>query len=159
MSGLAALLAGRETPAVWRWAGNQPADEVRRAVASAGWAFGAVDGWTLTGRDQVLTAFGEALSFPEHYGRNLDALADCLADLTVDTVLLWDGWAVLLEEDLAGFLGVLAVLTDHSAASAERHSAEGHSAASAEGHSAEGTGRFAVLLRGAGPELPGVEEL
>jgi len=149
VSGLAALLAGRERPDVWRWGSTYPTDEVRRAVTGAGWRFGAVDGWTLTGRDQVLAAIGEGLDFPEYYGRNLDALADCLAELSGDTVLLWDGWAVLLEEDVAGFLGVLAVLTDLSRASAERSDA-----------ASGGPGpRFAVLLRGEGPDLPDVPTL
>ncbi|WP_376707736.1 barstar family protein [Nocardioides alcanivorans] len=149
MSGLAALVAGHEAPDVWRWTSNRTVEEVRRAVASAGWRFGAVDGWTLTGRDQVLEAIGVALDFPDHYGRNLDALADCIAELTTDTLLLWDGWAVLLEEDIAGFLGTLAVLTDLSRASAaHRRTATGAL-----------TPRFAVLLRGDGPELPDVATL
>lgn len=33
-------------------------------------------------RTAVLSALGRALSFPEYYGHNLDALADCLGDLS-----------------------------------------------------------------------------
>lgn len=139
MTDLLALLAG--PPAVRRWHATFAADDIRLEAARAGWHVGAVDGWTLTGRDQLLQAIGEALDFPEHYGRNLDALADCLAELSQPTLLLWDGWAVLYEEDLAGFLGVLAVLTDLSGSSGGERPC------------------FSVLLRGDGPELPGVDDL
>jgi len=41
----------------------------------------------------VLDAFAAALSFPAHFGHNLDALSDCLWDwaegLTVPTTLVW----------------------------------------------------------------------
>ncbi|WP_224386278.1 barstar family protein [Pseudonocardia sp. ICBG1293] len=33
-------------------------------------------------RAAVLSAFGRALGFPGYYGHNLDALADCLGDLS-----------------------------------------------------------------------------
>ena len=34
------------------------------------------------GMPTILSVFGEALDFPEWYGANLDALKDCLADLS-----------------------------------------------------------------------------
>lgn len=145
MSGLAGLLSGTARPDVWRWHGTQPVDDVRRTVTSAGWSFGAVDGWAITDRRQALAAIGVALDFPDHYGGNLDALADCLGDLAVDTVLLWDGWSALAEADPAGFRGVLTVLTDIS-----RGAGPG---------ARPGARRFACLLRGAGPELTGVATL
>ncbi|MDT0201234.1 barstar family protein [Nocardioides sp. AE5] len=135
MSGLAGLLAGHDAPAVHLWEAAFPPEEVAAAVDGAGWSFGYVDGWRDQEKRAVLAALGEALGFPAYYGRNLDALADCLADLEHDTVLLWDGWATLARGDHGSFTALLEVL-------AERTRATGP--------------RFAVLLRGRGPELPGV---
>jgi RNAse (barnase) inhibitor barstar len=99
MSGLAGILAHHHDPGLYRWHAAFPADEVAHAVEHAGWQFGYVDGWHhQTGRE-VLTAIGEALGFPDYYGRNLDALNDCLGDLEGRTVLLWDGWGTLARED------------------------------------------------------------
>lgn len=133
MSGLAALLAGREPAGVRRWHDVQEVDDLRHAVEHAGWRFGWVDGWTLAGRREVLGALGAAVGAHEGYGRNLDALADVLWDLEHDTVVVWDGWTVLAEEDAAGFELVLRVLSE-----------------------APDRPRLAVLLRGAGPDLPAV---
>jgi RNAse (barnase) inhibitor barstar len=143
VSGLAGLLAHRVVPGVYRWHGAFDVPDVRHTVAHAGWRFAAVDGWRHATKAEFLEAVGEALAFPDHYGRNLDALADCLADLTAGDsegwVLLWDGWGPLAREDERAFGTVLAIL--------------GERAGSDEG------GRFAVLLRGEGPDLSGVPTL
>ena len=76
MSGLAKILAHHHDPGVYRWHAAFPADEVAHAVEHAGWRFGYVDGWHHQTRHEFLTAVGEALEFPEHYGQNLDALND-----------------------------------------------------------------------------------
>lgn len=115
MSGLAAILARHHDPGVYRWHAAFPAEEVARAVEHAGWRFGHVDGWHHQTRAELLTAVGEALAFPEHYGRNLDALNDCLRDLPGDAVLLWDGWGTLARADETTFTAVRAILGSHTA--------------------------------------------
>ena len=70
-------------------------------------------------------------SFPDYYGRNLDALWDCLTDLAEPTVLLWDGWGPFAHAEPEGFEALLTVLRDRSAARPP----------------------FSVLLRGAGPDV------
>jgi RNAse (barnase) inhibitor barstar len=143
MSGLAGLLAHRVVPGLYRWHGAFDVTDVRHTVEHAGWRFAVVDGWRHVTKAELLEAIGGALAFPDHYGRNLDALADCLADLTAGDsegwVLLWDGWGPLAREDQRTFEVVLAIL--------------GERAGSDEG------GRFAVLLRGEGPDLDGVPSL
>ncbi|WP_229795280.1 barstar family protein [Saccharothrix coeruleofusca] len=46
------------------------------------------------GRAEALAAIGEALEFPDWYGHNLDALYDCLTDLSWlpegEHVLVWE---------------------------------------------------------------------
>ncbi len=57
------------------------ADRLRRA----GWHVGAVD---LTDPRQAVSVIGDELGFPDYYGKNLDALNDCLGDLERPTALL-----------------------------------------------------------------------
>lgn len=63
---------------------------------------------------EVLVRLGAALGFPDHYGANLDALADCLADLTEPTGLEWAGWQTLQADDPTAFGQVVLVLDDRS---------------------------------------------
>lgn len=138
MSGLAALLAGRADPGVLRWSSSLDAVDVEHSADLAGWRFAHVDGWLATTRREVLDALGASLGFPAHYGRNLDALADCLSEVGEDaraTLVLWDGWSTLAREDPAAFDALLRVLGERASSS----------------HSP-----FAVLLRGDGPDLAGV---
>ncbi|MDN4173009.1 barstar family protein [Nocardioides sp. SOB77] len=127
MSGLAALLAGELPPAVYRWDAAYDVEEVRGAVELAGWRLAHLDGWSHPARAEMLEALGEALGLPAWWGRNLDALADCLRDVDTDRVaLLWDGWGPSAREDARSFGVVLRLLT--------------------------GSG-IAVLLHGDGPEV------
>lgn len=139
MSGLVGLLAGQVPPGVHLWRAALDVVDVAKAVRGAEWNFGYVDGWATSTRREVLDTIGTALGFPGYYGRNLDALADCLADVSADTVLLWDGWGPLASEDERGFGLVLEVLADRTAQA--------------------GGSRFNVLLRGSGPDLPHVPVL
>jgi len=127
--GLAGLLAGRTPSGVYRWHSHLDADALAHTLETAGWRLAHLDR-TLDSREEALAALGEVLDFPDHYGRNLDALWDCLRDLPGPTVLLWDGWGALAhaaEPDVRRLLGVL-----------EDRATEGG---------------FAVLLRGDGPDL------
>jgi RNAse (barnase) inhibitor barstar len=68
----------------------------------------------LADKREVLTRFGEAFGFPEYYGRNLDALADCLAELTEPTALEWTGWQTLQAADPSAFGRITLVLDDRA---------------------------------------------
>lgn len=43
-------------------------------------------------RSELHRAFADALSFPDHYGNNLDALHDCLTSLTEEVHLTLANW-------------------------------------------------------------------
>ncbi len=143
MSGLAAVLAGHEPPGIHLWHGAFDVADVRHSVEHAGWGFGWVDGWTgADTKPAFLVAVGEALDFPDHYGQNFDALADCLHDIgraRDGVVLLWDGWATLARADTKAFSIALSVLG--SRVNDDRGVP------------------FAVLLRGEGPVVPGISSL
>lgn len=137
MSGLAAVLAGRHDTGVHRWHNTLHVPDVQHAVEHAGWTFGYVDGVALESKKEVLVAIGDALAFPDHYGRNLDALRDCLRDLPKNTVLLWDGWGSLARARPDAFRKVCQVLAKQSGAEPA----------------------LEVLLRGPGPDDTGIESL
>lgn len=132
MSGLAAVLAGRVAGPLHQWHTNHDVEDVRHTVQHAGWSFAYVDGWRAQTKSEVLAAFGEALSFPDWFGHNFDALHDCLYDIAENTLLLWDGWSTFARGDERAFRVMLDVLAEPT----------------------RGTARFVVLLRGGGPDLP-----
>lgn len=147
MSGLAAVLAGRQVPGVFRWHAAFDAADVAHTVEHAGWAFALVDAWPTDTKADFLARIGAALGFPDHYGQNLDALADCLADVAgpdgddgpSGTVVLWEGWGPFAHADEQSFRSALAVLAERA--------------------SEPDAPPFVVLLRGDGPDVPGLSSL
>lgn len=105
---LSALLDGELPRGVYRLPGRHDGEHIERLALDAGWLFAPV--WGAGTKQDTLEAIGEALGFGEHYGRNLDALADCLRDLVGDTVLLWVDWAALAENDPVAMQGIVQVL-------------------------------------------------
>ncbi|MGH3871354.1 MAG: barstar family protein [Pseudonocardiaceae bacterium] len=75
----------------------------------------------VTSKADAVGAIGTALSFPAWYGRNLDALYDCLMDLSWlpdgEHVLIWAGHRALEAADPEAYRAVLAVLTAATTAS------------------------------------------
>ena len=48
-------------------------------------------------KQQLHKRLAEALSFPDYYGNNLDALFDCLMDMRQETVIHLEGWETLAQ--------------------------------------------------------------
>lgn len=46
-----------------------------------------IDGGKIGTKEELHDAFAEGLDFPHWYGRNLDALHDCLTDIREDVVI------------------------------------------------------------------------
>lgn len=96
----------RGTPGVYRM--SRPPNDLIRRLRGHGWTVGQLA--RVTDRAGVLEGIGRALGFPDYYGQNLDALWDCLTDLTRPTVLIWEGWqdfAVYHADDWARLRHVL----------------------------------------------------
>ncbi len=78
----------------------------------------------VTSKTAALDVIGAVLKFPAWYGRNLDALYDCLVDLSWqpagEHVLVWAGHRQLEAADPEGYRAVLAVLDDAATAGAVR---------------------------------------
>ncbi len=123
MSGLAAVLAGHEKPGIHLWHGAFDVADVRHSVEHAGWGFAYVDGWTRgETKAAFLAAVGEALDFPDYYGQNFDALADCLHDYAEEPSedgltrhLVWDGVAQLRRDHPESYADIRSVLDEVSA--------------------------------------------
>lgn len=69
-----------------------------------------------TDKMSTMDAIAVALSFPDYFGRNLDALYDCLTDLSWlpggEHVLIWGGAELLKEADPRAYLAIRSVLSD-----------------------------------------------
>ena len=60
-----------------------------------------IDGNVIASMEEIHCTLSEQLAFPDWYGSNLDALHDCLTDLSEETVI-----AVLHGESLSEVLGI-----------------------------------------------------
>lgn len=109
MSGLAAVLVGWRPSGVHRWRSRLEGERVAAAARRAGWALVAVDTAGLERRRDVVHALVEALG-ASGGGHNLDALHDALRDRGGRTLLVWDGWSTLAEEEPEDLLRVTRVL-------------------------------------------------
>ncbi|ATE52910.1 MULTISPECIES: barstar family protein [Actinosynnema] len=80
-------------------------------------------GAEITGKRAALDAIAAALSFPDWFGRNLDALYDCLVDLSWlpegEHVLIWPQREVFDRKDPVGSAAVDSVLRDAAEQGAE----------------------------------------
>lgn len=100
---------------------EQPSAEVtvRQAVEEAeqrGAVAHVLDASDLVNKRTTLDGIAAAMSFPEWAGRNLDALYDCLTDLSWlpkgEHVLVWSGAEALADHDPKAFRGIQSVFRD-----------------------------------------------
>ena len=75
------------TPGIYRVAS---ADDTVHTLACSGWDARLVT--PATSIAQLYAALADALDLPSWFGANLDALWDCVTDLSVPTALVLDGW-------------------------------------------------------------------
>lgn len=80
----------------------------------AGWRVARLRGGAT--KSDALAGIGRELGFPAWYGVNLDALWDCLTDLTTPTVLIWSGWERLAVSDPDAWSAIVGILGDRAEA-------------------------------------------
>ena len=73
---------------------NMAKDVIIETAKANGFATFRIDLGRAGDKDDLLAAIAKALNFPDWFGRNFDALADCLADMEWAPA---DGYLVLLE--------------------------------------------------------------
>ncbi len=110
LGGLIGLLSGKSAPGLYLWTipGSTRRGDVEAAARGAGWRPFWLAGQAVISKEEFLDACAEALEFPDWFGHNWDALADCLTDLTWATsmagyVVVYAGWQALAQEDPASF--------------------------------------------------------
>lgn len=57
-----------------------------------------LNGKSMTSREEAYAVIARKLHFPEWFGKNLDALADCLAELRSGSVILFRNTGALTEQ-------------------------------------------------------------
>jgi RNAse (barnase) inhibitor barstar len=72
-------------------------EDLMKAAQAAGHHFLYANLASAPGKPEVLEAIAKAFTFPEHFGRNLDALYDCMTDL-VNKAGQQPGFVVVLEQ-------------------------------------------------------------
>ncbi len=136
MSGLAKLLAGHASPAIYRWASVADAAAVRHAVETAGWRYVGLDTWRVEDKGAFLDACKEAFGVDDLSEHSFDGLGDALDAVepgdASGVVVIWDGWSPLARADRQAFDVALDVLDARV--------------------DSERGGAFAVLLQGPGPQ-------
>lgn len=136
MSGLARLLAGHTSPAVYHWATAADREVVRHAAERAGWAYVHLDTWQVEGKAEFLQACKATLGFEDLEEHSFDGLGDALNDVqpgdAAGVVVLWDGWGPFARADRHAF--DVAVDVFDARVDTDR------------------AGPFAVLLKGPGPQ-------
>lgn len=141
MSRLDLVTTGKRPPGVYRWLSRAHPSSLARELTAEGWQLSSMDGSILSDASALFDACAEIFAFPAYFGRNWDALHDCLADLSwlddVGRVVLWERFGVFADRDPDSARMALSVFGD---AASERAST--------------GASPLYVLLRGDGDTVP-----
>ena len=61
-----------------------------------------LDGKDMTGKEAAYAVIAKELDFPDYFGKNLDALYDCLTEMNSENAILFVNTAIL-EENLGDY--------------------------------------------------------
>ena len=56
-----------------------------------------LDGKDMTSREKTYRVIEKSMGFPEWFGHNLDALADCLGEIPADTAIVFVNTDILID--------------------------------------------------------------
>lgn len=109
---LQGLLDGSQRPGVYRL--DRPRPSLQTDLVASGWRPALMP--AVASRGDFYTEIAAALDFPAYFGRNLDALWDCLGDLAEPTALVLQDWVVFAQARPAAWAKILALLTERAEA-------------------------------------------
>ncbi len=96
------------------WSSALEVSYIRGALRRSGWTFAHLEGADVVTVEGFHDAIAAALAFPAYYGRNLDALNDCLRDVAQRAagvpVLWWDDWEGLAAAEPPAFAMIVELL-------------------------------------------------
>ena len=95
MSTISDLFTGQRRPAVYKLESPLAPQAIVQEAAARGWRCFYLDGSTIDDKASFLAACADAMQFPAYFGRNWDALDDCLNDLSWAPA---SGYIVLYDE-------------------------------------------------------------
>ncbi|MFI9075147.1 barstar family protein [Streptomyces sioyaensis] len=113
---LAAVLDGSTPPGVLPWPAERSVVDALAAARDAGWSGTSLDLDGVVDKAAFMDRCARSLRLPDWFGRNWDALADCLTDLSwcpagrgrLLVVTGWQGYAAAAPEDWSVVEGILA---------------------------------------------------
>lgn len=92
MSKLARVLAQKRAPGVYRFPSSASVEFLEREARNKGWRLFYLNGAKIRDKKTFLAHVARAMDFPDYFGKNWDALNDCLTDLKAAS-----GYVVLFE--------------------------------------------------------------
>ncbi|AFM25330.1 barstar family protein [Desulfomonile tiedjei] len=143
---LGELLKKTEASGVYLLDEAIPASEVEHLVRGLDFTFFHLQGSRILSKTDFLIEIAATLRFPDYFGYNWDALADCMTDITGgdenSRVILFDRFDLFAENSPAEFATALEIFGESAIFLSQR-----------------GIGCFVLLQgrRSAAPELPKVE--
>ncbi|GES34253.1 barstar family protein [Streptomyces angustmyceticus] len=113
---LAAVLDGSTPAGVLPWPAERSVAQALAAARDAGWTGASLDLEGVADKAAFMDRCARALRLPDWFGRNWDALADCLTDLSwcpagrgrLLVVTGWQGYAAAAPDEWSVVEGVLA---------------------------------------------------
>jgi hypothetical protein len=118
---LVAVLDGTTPPGVLTWPADRPVADALAAARAAGWSGASLELDGALDKAAFMERCARALRLPQWFGRNWDALADCLTDLSwcpadrgrLLVVTGWQGYAAAAPADWSIVESVLADAVGH----------------------------------------------
>lgn len=139
MRRLAPVVDGFREPGLYRWRSRAHPAAINRELTTDGWYFHLLDGGRAIDRSAFFDEFARLLRFPGWFGRNWDAFADCLSDLSWlpagGHVVLWERYGALARNDPSAWDTAREILAEKTTGPDQRI----------------GSQSLYVLLRGDGP--------
>ncbi|MFG2136630.1 barstar family protein [Streptomyces sp. NPDC048650] len=113
---LAAVLDGSTPAGVLPWPADRPIADALAAARDAGWSGAVLDLEGVVDKGEFMERCARSLRLPQWFGRNWDALADCLTDLSwcpadggrLLVLTGWQGYGAAAPDDWSIVEGVLA---------------------------------------------------
>ncbi len=81
MSKLQRALKQNQPAGIYRFDSNASVELLRSEAENAGWKIYFLDGKAIRDKKTFLEHIARAMKFPDYFGKNWDALQDCLTDL------------------------------------------------------------------------------